>query len=283
MVGLCFADIVMNRRLLFLVFDERHHRHHRATQPSSVDEDDDDDGVRPKQGGRAGMSALSCPSSNYNFWMRFACGFWCCMDLLLISIIGFTPYVDNFAHLGGFLYGFLISLSTHTQRHPSPHSPSMLNSAKEDPAGEPDRPTGPFLGKAADCCCCAGKVCRLARARTSLRHLGVVGALSLLVASLVLLRRSDGRTGPCGARCRYVSCIPFPLWTRREDDLWWSCDPCEGVNADIYKRRGDDLYSDLDVYCPQGYTVQLDIFDAGYVTPDEVSADLVDICIYECA
>merc|ERR1711862_935948 len=37
---------------------------------------------------------------------------WLLVDIIVNCIIGLTPFVDNFTHLGGMVYGFLCGLST---------------------------------------------------------------------------------------------------------------------------------------------------------------------------
>jgi hypothetical protein len=44
-------------------------------------------------------------------WMRFCCIFWLCFDLFVNPLIGFSPYVENYAHMGDLIYGLLVALT----------------------------------------------------------------------------------------------------------------------------------------------------------------------------
>jgi hypothetical protein len=74
LMGICVADIVLNWKVLFLVF---------------CNED----------GSPVSWSVKCCAV------------IWLVLDLMANAIIGFTPFVDNFAHMGGLAYGFFISLT----------------------------------------------------------------------------------------------------------------------------------------------------------------------------
>ena len=37
---------------------------------------------------------------------------WLAADIIVNCLLGFTPFVDNFTHLGGFLYGFCIGFAS---------------------------------------------------------------------------------------------------------------------------------------------------------------------------
>ena len=208
LIGVCVADIVLNWKLMFLVF---------------------------KNGGKRS----GC-------WMRFCCVFWLCFDLFINSLIGFTPYVDNYAHMGGLIYGLLVAL-TILERLPLS-----------------------FFGK-------GNGICYKLRI-ASLRFLGVAIALFLVIISTILLSRSDGLTSPC-LGCRYISCAPFPFWTEKK---WWYCDGCDAVSGDVYRSRGDAYFSDLELYCPDGEITNVEIFDMGYSELSEIQSALPSVCREHC-
>jgi membrane associated rhomboid family serine protease len=241
LIGICVADIVLNWRLLFLVFEQR------LAQRRDVNNDDNaETAVATKR-------RICCPT-DYQFLMRFMCGFWLCVDICINSFVGFTPFVDNFAHLGGLVYGFLLSLSA-LRRLPLSFFDHQRQSSR------------------LSWCCHQTRI-------FVLRFFGFIGASILLMVSFVLLSQSNGLNSPC-LGCRYISCLPFPFWVSDEKKLW-TCDICIGVNAQIYYRKGPDYFSDVDLYCPQGYTAKVDIFDEKYTTVPEVEAELESMCKTWC-
>ncbi|KAG7374439.1 rhomboid family protein [Nitzschia inconspicua] len=244
LMGLCVADIILNWRLLFLIFDQRPDV--IAGRLQMMDKEEDNGNGRGKK--------CWCYPNNYNFCTRFVCGLFLCLDILLNSAVGFTPLVDNFAHLGGLFYGFLFSLS----------------SLKQLPLGFIDhaQQNAPVL-----------LLCHKMR-QLFLRFFGTVCAAMLLMVSAVLVSQSTGQHSPC-LSCRYISCIPFPFWVS-EEKRWWSCDICRGVYAAIYKWEDQTYYGKLEMYCPQGYVKDVDIFDMQYQDFSVLEDDLESICQREC-
>jgi hypothetical protein len=99
---------------------------------------------------------------------------------VLNCLIGLTPFVDNFTHLGGMVYGFLCGLSTI------------------------DRLQTSFFGFSKDTC---------AKIRGNLlRFAGLIVSVVLIMTTTIILAQSDGTTSPCSS-CRYISCVPFPPWS----------------------------------------------------------------------
>jgi hypothetical protein len=143
-------------------------------------------------------------------------------------LIGFTPYVDNFAHLGGLLYGFLIGFMI-MERLPLS-----------------------FFGKGKGCC----HQFRI----LSCHFFAAVLATFLLLLSSIWLSQSDGVTSPC-PKCRYISCAPFPFWT---EDKWWYCDSCESVTAKLYYDDDGSFYSEVELNCPYGMNAFGDISEYEY-------------------
>lgn len=211
LIGICVADIVLNWKILFLVF-------------------------RNYDGSAAG------------YVVRCLAIFWLGLDLVLNSAVGFTPFVDNFAHLGGLTYGFFISLTV-LQRLPLA-----------------------FFGKGQGPCF-----------RIRIRMLRVMGAfiaLTLFFITGTLLSQSDGIKSPCH-KCRYISCIPFPFWSK---DKWWYCDGCDAVSGKVFHRNDDDvIFSNLDLFCPEGgETVEIDISGGQYKDTSDVQKILAGYCREYC-
>jgi membrane associated rhomboid family serine protease len=209
LIGVCVADIALNWKLMFLVFKDR--------------------------GGASGC------------WMRFCCFFWLLFDIVINSLIGFTPFVDNFAHLGGLVYGFLVAL-TILERLPLS-----------------------FFGTGSGIC----HQLRIA----SYRCVGFIIAATLICVTTVVLGESDGLRSPC-YQCRYISCAPFPFWT---ESKWWYCDGCDAAFGDIYRRTGDVFFSDLELFCPtNGEVVDIDIFDKRYTEIYGIQEALPSFCREYC-
>lgn len=148
LVGVCLADVFVNWDLVFLKLEEK--------------EDE----------------KTTCNHVQVLFWLLF--------DVFINIIIGLTPFVDNYAHLGGLLYGIFYAL------------PLV------------DRLGIHFFGKLGFC---------FKFRNCSLRLFGFVAGCFLLLASSLLLLKSDGNSSPCDS-CRFISCAPFPFWT---EDKWWDC------------------------------------------------------------
>lgn len=105
---------------------------------------------------------------------------WLVLDVVINCLIGLTPFVDNFTHLGGMIYGFLCGLSTI------------------------DRLQTSFFGFSKDTC---------SKIRGNLlRFAGLIVSVVLIMTTTIILAQSDGTTSPCSS-CRYISCVPFPPWS----------------------------------------------------------------------
>ena len=109
---------------------------------------------------------------------------WLIIDILLNVLIGLTPFVDNFTHLGGMVYGILCGLS------------------------KLERLSKAFFGVQKGFC---------SKLQNSLiRLLGIITSLVCIIITLIVLINSDGNRTPCKG-CRYVSCVPFPFWVEYEN------------------------------------------------------------------
>lgn len=137
------------------------------------------------------------------------------VEVVINLIIGLTPYVDNFSHLGGMFYGTCFGLS----------------SLAPLPVG--------FFGVS---------VSRLEKLRTlTVRFFGVILSVVLIIVTISILSTMKPGDSPC-PNCRYVSCLPMPFWS---DTKWWYCDDCDFVTATLY-RSPDGNYDTIDLICPGG-------------------------------
>jgi len=136
------------------------------------------------------------------------------LDIVINTIIGFTPYVDNFQHLGGLFYGICCGLST--------FDPIAVG----------------FFGV---------QMPTFERVRSTIRRfLGLIISIVLIIVTASLLATMNLSQSPCNA-CRYISCVPFPFWSQHK---WWYCDDCNYVSATLYTQNG--TYSSVDLTCPDG-------------------------------
>jgi membrane associated rhomboid family serine protease len=102
-------------------------------------------------------------------------------------VIGLTPFVDNFTHLGGMVYGFLCGL------------------------GKLERLSHLFFGV---------KKGFLSKFQSSLvRFFGFILSIVCIIITSFVLLRSDGEKITNCRGCRYVSCVPFPFWAEKQDKV----------------------------------------------------------------
>jgi len=209
LVGGCISDIVMNWQLLFIKTGENDTKTKRRNIGSIM---------------------------------------WLAAEIVVNLIIGFTPYVDNFSHLGGLVYGIGCGLS----------------------AIEP-LPVG-FFGVHSS---------TVEKVRAVLiRFLGLIVSFVLIIATTAILATMDPTQTFCSS-CRYLSCVPFPPW--KNDSKWWYCDDCDFVSAQLYKNPdGDDYYDLVELTCPNGAIEEIQILDEYYSKPDEIGQKLPAYCRQYC-
>lgn len=83
---------------------------------------------------------------------------------------------------------------------------------------------------------------------------GLIVTLLLIFSTLIWLATSDPGENPCPG-CRYISCVPFPLF---QEEKWWYCDKCDFVSARRYENN-DGLYERIDLTCPDESVESIDI------------------------
>jgi membrane associated rhomboid family serine protease len=173
-IGACLADIIMNWKLLFDGLLDENGKKHQHTMVVVV--------------------------------LLF--------DIALNSIIGLTPYVDNFTHLGGMAYGFLCGLST-------------IERLSKD-----------FFGLEESWMVRAKNFC--------VRFFGIIVTVVFICVTAIILMGGDGVTTPC-TNCSWLSCVPFPPW-QSQSNKWWYCDDCGRITAEIIS----EPYLHLELDCPGG-------------------------------
>jgi len=197
-IGACIADIIMNWNLLFCDFVTENGKKHRHIVVVVV----------------------------------------LLLDIALNSIIGLTPFVDNFTHLGGMAYGFLCGLST-------------MQRLSMDFFGVEDT-----MFKQAKHCV--------------VRFFGIIVSIMSLVATLMVLLNMDSDSTPC-PECTWLSCVPFPPW-EDETNKWWYCDDCNSVTASIINQP----YASLEVDCPGGDLALINI--TGSMDREALQRNLPSYC-----
>jgi len=148
------------------------------------------------------------------------------LDIIVNCLLGLTPFVDNFTHLGGMVYGFLCGLSTM------------------------ERVSSDFFGVQEQKCWSTFK-------NIFARFFGLIVSIGCIMATTIILLEGDGVTNPCEA-CSALSCVPFPPWSP-QDDKWWYCDDCGAVTADARVNPATGIFHQLDMTCPDGSIENIDL------------------------
>lgn len=140
------------------------------------------------------------------------------LDIVVNCLVGLTPFVDNFTHLGGMILGFLCGLST-----------IQLVSPR-------------FFGDERQ---------RFYKFKLLFfRSFGLLVSMAGIIVSSIVLFSGDGETNPCTS-CTYMSCIAFPPWTDK-NDKWWYCDDCSRTTAEGTIDTSTGKFLELALTCPAG-------------------------------
>eukprot|EP00339_Tiarina_fusa_P021985 CAMPEP_0116998420 /NCGR_PEP_ID=MMETSP0472-20121206/1497_1 /TAXON_ID=693140 ORGANISM="Tiarina fusus, Strain LIS" /NCGR_SAMPLE_ID=MMETSP0472 /ASSEMBLY_ACC=CAM_ASM_000603 /LENGTH=629 /DNA_ID=CAMNT_0004697565 /DNA_START=125 /DNA_END=2014 /DNA_ORIENTATION=+ len=207
LIGGCVADIALNWDLLFL--------------KTTTDED--------------------------TRFRHFMVLFWLFLDMFVNCLIGLTPLVDNFTHLGGFLYGLSCGLSTI------------------------ERLAVGFFGIH------SGKYAK--HLNLLMRFGGLIVSVVAIMITTIFLSNSDGLSSPCHG-CRYISCVPFPPGSQ---DKWWHCDDCDFVTADLFvAANGSGLYEMIELKCPNGDVESISVSGEGMTDREDVRLALPGYCRAHC-
>jgi hypothetical protein len=169
------------------------------------------------------------------------------IDIVLNLALGLLPFIDNFCHLGGLVFGMLIGIASL------------------------QRVEFGFFGFKKSC---------FQKFLTFIRKTwGIIVTLCLLVFSTVwLFEFSDGYTTVCHG-CRYVNCVSMPFWYDI-NDRWWHCDDCMSTygTANYLENRG---YYEVELTCPSGKEVLVTPTNPVF-TLDELNAVLPSYCREFC-
>eukprot|EP00557_Chaetoceros_sp_GSL56_P013525 CAMPEP_0176483410 /NCGR_PEP_ID=MMETSP0200_2-20121128/3902_1 /TAXON_ID=947934 /ORGANISM="Chaetoceros sp., Strain GSL56" /LENGTH=942 /DNA_ID=CAMNT_0017879807 /DNA_START=143 /DNA_END=2974 /DNA_ORIENTATION=- len=178
------------------------------------------------------------------------------VDVIVNSLIGLTPFVDNFTRkyrlyiriynaisdlplftnfhrncstdLGGMIFGFICGTST-MQRI----STDMFDGQEKE------------------------KTLWTSAKSHFFHFFGIILTVTIMIASFTILMQGDGVTSPCKS-CKVFSCVEFPPWAS-PSDKWWYCDDCAGVTADARINPETNEFDRLSLNCPYGDIFTLDI------------------------
>ena len=273
LLGACVGDIVLNSRFFFLVLEERVQKEILARQRKQQNRN-----RSPRRGATSSTASTAASETSASDLIAHACDpvaiksrrrqvrLWCyvslAVDLFFNSLVGLLPFVDNFAHLGGLLFGFFFSLS----------SLRLLSTSSFD-----------YHKKKQETA--FGKWCHGLRI-FALRCGGGLSALVLVFVAILFLHRSDGTNSPC-PNCRYASCMALPKpWRPNDSSNWWTCDGCGGVQAQVYwQGEGlgqEQILGSAVIFCPLGNTIEVDIAENGFTELEQAIEVLPDLCRAFC-
>ena len=186
LLGVCLADILINLDLLTL-------RNHR-------------DVLDPAHKGFPYYTVM----------------FWILVEVSLNVLLGFTPFVDQFAHVAGLLFGVGFGIP-------------FLRWLKGYG----------FFGTVSPVYRCISGFARFALFTVTMAALFTMG---------YLLLQSDGE--PLCEECRFMSCLPFPFWT---NDTWWHCDDCDLTMGKIERYMPTTI---VELTCPTAEVIRVDLLEA---------------------
>lgn len=173
--------------------------------------------------------------------------FWLILDIGLNCMIGLTPFVDNFNHMGGLLYGFICGLALMDSISMNPKTPADNNEIKK---------------------------------KFRIFSCSLIIAVCLISSSIALFT-GDGLTSPYPA-AKYASCVEFPPW-KDTSSKWWYCDACGDTTADVSIMNDDEhYYSDMILHCPDGTSVELDISELKVNDETWLGKQLPTFCRNNC-
>uniref|UniRef100_A0A7S2YTY3 rhomboid protease n=1 Tax=Entomoneis paludosa TaxID=265537 RepID=A0A7S2YTY3_9STRA len=197
-----------------------------------------------------------CDKSDKGFPYRLVL-FVLAVEMMINLLVGLTPFIDNFCHLGGLLYGILLGIP-------------LLAMDRVKLFGW--RRLGHFTAKnyhislvmlSRMCCFVAG-----------------VGLLAWSTWALVTHDGGDEGVSYCPS-CKYITCATFPFW--KGADPWWHCDSCHTSTGTYVRYTGTTI---LTMTCPDNGRDVVDpvVVDLGdpNITPTEISDSLAGYCRNLC-
>jgi len=258
LIGACVGDIVLNSQFFFLVLEERIHQEDLRRQRKRLQQICNEV-IKSKKVVGKGREQKKIQYRRRR--VRLMCSVTLAFEFFLNFAIGLLPFVDNFSHLGGFLFGFFVSLS----------SLRLLSASSFDYRKKEQRTA-------------FQKWCHKIRI-FALRCGGGLLALFLVLLTIIFLHKSDGTNSPC-PRCRYLSCMALPKpWKPNDPSNWWTCDGCGGVQATVTSVSvgGEEIWYIDKMFCPLGNTIALDFSEGvGFPEMQHARNALPKLCTQLC-
>jgi len=207
-IGACLADITVNWNLLF------------------IQDVGDDNAQAP--------------------WKRNAWAFfWIIMEMAVNIVLGLTPFIDNFIHLGGLLYGMCCGWTVIEY--------TAVNFFGYDAT---------FWTKV-----------RL----YTFRFLGLIISVVCIIVTCAWLATFEEDNNPC-PNCRYFNCVETPWWHCDDCDFVTADLYRTETNADQ-----EGTYTRIDLTCPNGDLVEsIDVSASNTTDRDEIRDQLPDYCRDYC-
>lgn len=171
------------------------------------------------------------------------------LDIVVNCLLGITPFIDNFTHMGGMIFGFLCGMSTM------------------------ERVSSDFFGVEEKRCWSTFK-------NIFARFFGLIISIAGIMAATIILLEGDGVTNPCES-CSALSCISFPPWNP-QDNRWWYCDDCSQVTAEARINPATGVFHALDMTCPDGTIESIDLSDLGSKDKAWLERNLPNFCRKNC-
>ena len=175
------------------------------------------------------------------------------LEGFFLIILGFTPYVDNYAHLGGFIGGIFTSCTVIKKiDYKGFFGKGSFTEEKKEGEGSRSK----------------SKTCRTKcdAWRMRLKWIWICLPIAYIAAGIPILYTLNGDRKVCeNVVCRSLSCIDIP---------WWDCNirtgkemKCDKADAWLDK-NGAGMYVSYELHCPDDGIVLTGNFQEGEVTSD---------------
>jgi membrane associated rhomboid family serine protease len=155
------------------------------------------------------------------------------IQLTLVTVfnvmLGLMPYLDNFAHMGGFITGFIMGLSLLVQTRYTYE----------------------------------GKKKQRREYQLFLQALSII-VLPMIVAVLLLVLYLQVDAYEWCSWCHYVSCVPFPP-NKPDAEKWWDCNPCSQGGITYFPQNKSMLCPDGILASGANFTAQDFSTDEGII------------------
>jgi hypothetical protein len=149
-------------------------------------------------------------------WSLYRGQAWCVFFQLLFGTafnlaLGLVPFIDNFAHLGGFLTGVLMGFSMLVQKRYNAMGIEKMKTNKQ-----------------------------------LLLQAFAITIIPVAYVSLLLCLYLQIDVAKSCQWCQYISCVPMPPGATVQD-RWWDCGPCSLINLELTNITQDGAYT---ISCP---------------------------------